>query len=179
MDALTVAATYGAAMLEVARDLNKIEETDEALATLDQIFRDEPDFFNLVRSPGIGAKEKKKVLETVLENRVEKELLNFLFILIDKRRIGGFHAIAKAYRAQVNANLGVSIGTAYSAVPLSEDRRRRLEEETGKLLKKNVRLDNLIDSEIIGGVRIFVEGKLIDASVRQRLDTLREQLAQL
>jgi ATP synthase F1 delta subunit len=175
---LTVAATYGTALFEVARDLDKIETTDEALTALDRIFRDEPEFFHLLCSPGIDAPGKKDALKAVLTDRVDKELLNFLFILIDKRRIGGFHAIVKAYRAQVNENLGISIGTAYSALPLPEDRRRRLEEETGKLLKKNVRLENLIDSEIIGGVRIFVDGKLIDASVRKRLDTLREQLAQ-
>jgi ATP synthase F1 delta subunit len=178
MDALTVAATYGSAMFEVARDLNEIESVGEALTALDQIFQDEPDFFHLLCNPGIDAPGKKNALKAVLEGRVDKELLNFLFILIDKRRIGGFRAIVKAYRAQVNANLGISIGTAYSALPLPEDRLRRLEEETGKLLQKKVRLDNLIDGDIIGGVRIFVEGKLIDASVRKRLDTLREQLAQ-
>jgi ATP synthase F1 delta subunit len=178
MDALTVSATYGSAMFEVARDSDKIETVGEALAAVDQIFADEPDFFNLLCNPGVDAPGKKKALSAVFEGRVDKELLNFLFILIDKRRIGGFHAIVKAYLAQVNANLGVSIGTVYSALPLSEDRRGRLEEETGKLLKKKVRLDNLIDSGIIGGVRIFVDGKLIDASVRKRLDTLKEQLAQ-
>ncbi|MDR2354846.1 MAG: ATP synthase F1 subunit delta [Clostridiales Family XIII bacterium] len=179
MDALTVATTYGAAMFEVARDLDKIEAMEKDLAALDGIFRDEPDFFNLVCNPGIDAQGKKNAVKAVLEGRVDKELLNFLFILIDKRRIGGFHAIVKAYRAQVNANLGVSIGTAYSAVPLSEDRLKRLETETGKLLQKNVRLDNQIDKEIIGGVRIFVEGKLIDASVRTRLDSLKDRLAQM
>jgi ATP synthase F1 delta subunit len=178
MDALTIAATYGTAMFEVARDLDKIEAVSEDLAALDRIFQDEPDFFRLVCNPGVDAAGKKNALKAVLEGHVEEELLSFLFILIDKRRIGGFHAIVKAYRAQVNAKLGVSIGTAYSALPLSEDRLKRLEEETSKLFKKNVRLDNLIDDDIIGGVRIFVEGKLIDASIRKRLDSLKEQLAQ-
>jgi ATP synthase F1 delta subunit len=178
MEALTVAATYGSALFEVARDLNMIDTVGEELTALDRIFRDEPDFFSLVCSPGIDAVGKKNALKAVLEDRIAKELLNFLFILIDKRRIGGFPAIVKAYHAQVNANLGISIGTVYSAVPLSENRRKRLEEETGKLLKKNVRLDNLIDGNLIGGVRIFIEGKLIDASVRKRLDTLKEQMAQ-
>ncbi|MDR2296477.1 MAG: ATP synthase F1 subunit delta [Clostridiales Family XIII bacterium] len=179
MDALTVAATYGSAMFAVACDLGRIEAVDEALTALDQIFQDEPEFFNLVCNPGIDAQGKKNAIRAVLEGRVDKELLNFLFVLIDKRRIGGFHAIVKAYRAQVNANLGVSTGTVYSALPLPEDRRKRLEAETGKLLKKNVRLDNRIDGDIIGGVRIFIEGKLIDASVRTRLDTLKDRLAQM
>jgi ATP synthase F1 delta subunit len=178
MEALTIATTYGGALFEAARDLDKIDAIDEELAALDRIFREEPDFFNLVCSPGIDAVGKRASLTAVLQDRVTKELLNFLFILIDKRRMGGFHAIVKAYRACVNENLGVSIGTVYSAVPLSGDKHKRLEEETGKLLQKNVRLDNLVDADIVGGVKIFIEGKLIDASVRKRLDTLKEQLAQ-
>jgi ATP synthase F1 delta subunit len=178
MDALTIATTYGTALFEAARDLNKIDVIDEELTALALIFRDEPDFFNLVCSPGIDAAGKKDSLTAVLEGRVAEELLNFLFILIDKRRIGGFPAIVKAYRAQVDENLGVAAGTVYSAVPLSEDKHKRLEDETGKLLQKSVRLDNLVDADIVGGVKIFIEGKLIDASVRKRLDTLKEQLAQ-
>jgi ATP synthase F1 delta subunit len=64
----------------------------------------------------------------------------------------------------------------YSAVALSEERLDRLAAETGKLLGRNVRLDNLIDGSVIGGVKIYIEGKLIDASVRGRLDTLKEQV---
>jgi ATP synthase F1 delta subunit len=176
MEALTIAATYGSALFEVARDSDRIDAIGEELTALDGIFESEPEFFNLLCSPGIDAVGKKASLKTVLEGRVSKELLNFMFILTDKRRIGGFHAIVKAYHTLVNANLGISIGSIYSAVPLSDDRRKRLEEETGKLLKRNVRLDNLIDAELIGGVKIYIEGKLIDASVRKRLDTLKEQV---
>ncbi|MDR2132195.1 MAG: ATP synthase F1 subunit delta [Clostridiales Family XIII bacterium] len=178
MDALTVAATYGSAMFEVARDLDKINEINEDLAALDGIFQSEPEFFNLVCNPGIDAQGKKDAVRAVFGGRVCDELLHFLFILIDKRRIGGFRAIVKIYRARVNENLGVSMGTAYSAVPLSEDRRRRLEEETSKLLQKKVKLENLIDDEIIGGVRIFVDGRMIDASIRTRLNDLKDRLAQ-
>ncbi|MDR1246751.1 MAG: ATP synthase F1 subunit delta, partial [Clostridiales Family XIII bacterium] len=166
MEALTVATTYGAALFEVARDLDKIDSIGEEITALGGIFKDEPEFFNLLCNPGIDAVGKKETLKTVLDGRVSKELLNFMFILTDKRRIGGFHTIVKAYHTLVNANLGISIGSIYSAVPLSDDRRKSLEEETGKLLKRNVRLDNLIDADLIGGVKIYIEGKLIDASIR-------------
>jgi ATP synthase F1 delta subunit len=176
MESLTVAATYGSALFEAARDLGKIDEIGEELTAIDLIFRDEPEFLNLLCNPGIDAAGKKNAAEAVLGGRISKELLNFLFILTDKRRMGGFRAIAKSYHALVNANLGISIGTVYSAVPLSEDRRGRLEDETGRLLRRKVRLDSLVDSSVIGGVKIYIEGKLIDASVRKRLDTLKEQV---
>jgi ATP synthase F1 delta subunit len=176
MEALTVATTYGSALFEVARDMDRIDAMSEEIEALDGIFKDEPEFFALLCNPGIDAVGKKDILRIVLADRVSKELLNFMFILTDKRRIGRFHEIVKAYRKTVNANLGISIGSVYSAVPLSEDRLKRLEDETGKLLKRNVRLDGAIDKDVIGGVKIFIDGKLIDASVRKRLDTLKVQV---
>jgi ATP synthase F1 delta subunit len=176
MEALTVAMTYGTALYEAARDVGKVEAIAEELTALDQIFKGEQAFFDLIRNPGVDAAGKKKSISNVFEGRVADELLNFLFILIDKRRIGQFSAIVKAYHKQVDDNLGVSAGTAYSAMPLDAARLRRFEEETGKLLKKNVRLENMIDTELIGGVKILIEGKLIDASIKKRLSSLKEQL---
>jgi ATP synthase F1 delta subunit len=176
MEALTVATTYGSALFEAARDSVGIDAMSGELEALDGIFKAEPEFFALLCNPGIDAVAKKDILRTVLADRVSKELLNFMFILTDKRRIGRFLGIVGAYRNMVNANLGISAGSVYSAVPLSEDRLKRLEEETGKLLKRNVRLTGTIDKDVIGGVRIFIDGKLIDASVRKRLDTLKEQV---
>ncbi|MDR3295146.1 MAG: ATP synthase F1 subunit delta [Clostridiales Family XIII bacterium] len=176
MEALTVATTYGAALFEAARDTGKTDAIAEELAALDQIFRDEPAYFHLVCSPSIDARSKRDVLRDALEGKVSEELLHFLYILIKKRRIGQFHRIVKAYHKQLNDNLGVSTGTLYSASLLPADKLKSLEEQTGKLLQRAVRLENLVDAEIIGGVKIYIDGKLIDASIRKRLDDLKEQL---
>ncbi|MDR1136228.1 MAG: ATP synthase F1 subunit delta [Clostridiales Family XIII bacterium] len=176
MEALTVAVTYGTALFEAARDIGKVEAIAGELTDLEQIFKDEKAFFDLIRNPGIGAAEKKESINAVFKGRVEEELLNFLFILVDKRRFGQFPGIVKAFHKQMNDNLGISIGAIYSAVPLSDDRLGRFEEETGKLLRKNVKLENTVDAELLGGVKILIEGKLIDASIRKRLSSLKEQL---
>ena len=64
----------------------------------------------------------------------------------------------------------------YSAVPLSRSTLAKFEAETGKLLQKKVRLENEIDKSLIGGVRIFADGKMIDASVRARVSALIETI---
>jgi F0F1-type ATP synthase delta subunit len=62
-------------------------------------------------------------------------------------------------------------------VPLTAAQVAKFEEETGKLLSKNVELVNETDHALIGGVSIFIDGKHIDASIRRRLDDLREQIS--
>jgi ATP synthase F1 delta subunit len=176
MEGLNVAAAYGTALFEAARDREKIDVVSEEISALEALFRAEPLFFELLCNPGIDADGKKRALTEVLGGRVCEEVLNFLFILIDKRRIGQFPRVVRAYQKQVNDNLGLSIGTIYSVEPLSEDRMGRFEAETGKLLRKKVKLENLTAADLVGGVRILIEGKLIDASIRKRLDDLKERL---
>jgi ATP synthase F1 delta subunit len=176
MESLSVAAAYGTALFEAARDRGRLDAVSEEMSALEALFQAEPLFFELLCSPGVDAGGKKRALEEVLGGRLCEELLNFLFILIDKRRIRQFPRIVRAYQKQVNDNLGISVGTIYSLAPLPEDRLERFEKETGKLLRKSVKLENLTDADLVGGVRILIEGKLIDASIRKRLDDLKERL---
>ena len=71
---------------------------------------------------------------------------------------------------------GFSRGTIYSVAPLTDAQLASIEEQTGKLLKKQVKLENLIDATIIGGIKVYVEGKMIDASIQKRLISLAETL---
>ena len=66
-----------------------------------------------------------------------------------------------------------SSGNCY--MPLSDEQMKKFEEDAGKLLSKKVKLHNEIDKTIIGGVRLLVDGKQIDASLRSRLDELRRR----
>jgi ATP synthase F1 delta subunit len=176
MAELTVDMTYGKALFEAAADVNKTDLIlEEALGLLD-VFKQEPEFFEFIRTPVISATEKKQTITKIFSGRISAELLNFLFILIDKRRVGEFKNIVKRYQQLMDESKGFSIGTIYSVNPLSGEQLATFEEKTGKLVRKNVRLENRTDPAILGGVRIFIEGKVVDASVRKRLDDLSESL---
>ncbi len=82
----------------------------------------------------------------------------------------------KAYRELLEREEGVSYGTVYSMVELDDEKIRQLEEQTGKLLKTRVKLNNKIDLTLMAGVRIFIEGKIIDASYRKKFDEMAIQL---
>ena len=102
--------------------------------------------------------------------------MNFLCILVDKRRAASFGRIMKVYKNLIEKEEGVSYGTVYSVVKLSEDRLAQLEEQTSKLLRENVKLENEIDPTLIAGVKILIEGKIIDASFKKRFEEMASQL---
>lgn len=176
MAELTVASTYARALFEAARDNDKIDLIRDELDELMQILETEKDLKAFALSPAIPIREKKQVLETIFENRLSQELVNFLYILADKGRINQIDRIARQYKEHVSAFEGYTSGTIYSVKLLEQDKLAEFEKQVSKLLRVKVRLYNEIDTKLIGGVKILVDGKLIDASVKKQLGTMLEDL---
>jgi ATP synthase F1 delta subunit len=112
----------------------------------------------------------------VLDGKVAPELINFLYVLIDKRRIGSYDGVVRTFNILVDKKDGLTKGRVVSAVPITDEQLAKLEQQTADLLKINVSLAPEVDPSLIGGVRIYVSGKLIDASIRKKLDEMKELL---
>jgi ATP synthase F1 delta subunit len=172
MAELTVEITYGNALFEAAKDLNKVDTILDELKEISGIFERDPDFNEFLNTPVISGPEKKQVVEQVFSGHISRETLNFLMVLIDKRRMASFNRIVNEYQKLINQEQGISLGTVYSVEPLTDIQLSSFEEKTAKLLKKNVKLVNKTDAFLLGGIKIFIEGKVIDASVRKQLQDL-------
>lgn len=178
MEELTVEITYSKALFEAARDLNKVDTILGELKEICGLFRQNPDFKEFFNTPVISGPEKKQVVEEVFGGQISRETLNFLMILIDKRRTANFDRIVKEYQKLINREQGISTGTVYSVEPLTDIQLGSFEEKTAKLLKKNVKLVNKTDAFLLGGVKVFVDGKVIDASIRKQLQDLEIRIKQ-
>lgn len=176
MAELTVDKTYAKGLFLAAREMSKTDEIMQEAKELVALFNREKLFFDYLSSPTVSGDEKKQTVRNVFEGRISQEMVNFLLVLIDKGRVRHFQRIVKQYELLLNESLGFSRGVIYSAVPLSEAQLASFEEKIGQLIDKKVKLDNRIDKNLIGGVRIFIEGKLIDASVKKWLSDLKENL---
>jgi len=178
MAELTVEITYGKALFEAAKDVDKVDQILEELKAISGIFNQEPDFYEFFITPVISGPEKKKVIENIFAGRISGEMYNFLLVLIDKRRTASYSRIVREYQKLVDGKHGLSVGTIISVESLTDDQLNSFEEKTGNLLKKNVKLANKVDPSILGGVKIFIEGKVIDASIRKQLQDLEGRIKQ-
>lgn len=176
MGELSIDMTYAAALFEAAEEealqLQIREEAESLLA----VFRGEPELYRYFCMPGIPADEKKKVLANTLDGRISRELLNFLYVLVDKGRFRHYERMVKAYGVIEDEAHGLTAGEVYSAAPLTEKQIAALEEQTGKLIGENVHLTNHIDKSLIGGVKVMAAGKIFDASLKQRLEDMRRRM---
>lgn len=176
MAELTVDKTYAKGLFLAASEVSKTDEIMEEAKALSELLIKEEAFFEIISSPTVSGNEKKELVRKVFEGNISQEMLNFLQVLIDKGRARHFHAIVGQYEKLIHESRGFSRGVIYSAVALSAEQIKAFEEKAGNLISKKVSLDNRIDNSLIGGVRIFVEGRLIDASVKKRLSDLKDTL---
>lgn len=176
MAELTIDKTYAGALFGVATEVKKEELIRGELTEVLEVFEQEPDFGTFYNNPTISVADKKDILNKVFEGRISQELLNFLCILADKGRTRHYPKIVKSYERMCNAKDGFASGVVYSVRPLTEDRVAKLEEETSNLIQENVKLVNETDPALIGGIKILVNGKIIDASLRRRLSDMGNAL---
>lgn len=169
---LTVSRVYGQALYDAAVEMEKVDEIQQETEQIHIIFQREKEFYEILTDPSLSVARKKELIKNVFEGRVSKETESFLYILVDKGRLHNYGDILKEFDKLKNEAEGFGEGVVYSARLLNEEQLQKLEAETGKLLGKKIRLKNLIDESLIGGVKIITEGKIIDASIRNRLDRL-------
>ena len=172
MAELAVDLTYGTALIEAARETDQEERILEEGMQIADILKAEPDFRKFISYPGISAEEKKDVIRSVFEGKISTELLHFLYVLVDKRRTGRFESIMKVYKKLLEEEEGVLYGTVLSVVGLDDMQLSEIEDETSRLLQRRVCLSNEMDPGLLAGFKIFIDGRIIDASYRKKLEEL-------
>ena len=176
MAELTVDLTYGRALYQAAVETNKKDLILDEAFQVQGVFENNPDFFEFLNFPGISAIEKKDVLKNVFEGKICQELLNLLYVLTDKGRTARYSKIIKAYKNMVDREEGITYGTVYSVEPLKEAQISKLEDQLSALLQEKTKLKNELDPKLIGGFKILVDGRILDASIRKRLQDLGSKL---
>ena len=176
MQGSTVARSYAETLFELAladRDVEAYARNIEEIAAL---LRTEREFRLFLATPRIDSVAKKRVVREVFSGKVPDRLLRFLLVVIDKRRQRVLPAIAEEFKQLVNEHFGrleVDITTASQP---DEALRTELKRRLDALLGRDVLPRHQVDPRIIGGVIIKVGDRIMDGSVRHRLQQLRRSL---
>ena len=177
-----VSKTYGEALYEAAQEAGKgkaVELMEEIRSVMD-ILAQNPQFDGLMKHPGIPKQEKLQVVERIFKGRVSDELAGLLEVVVAKERYGDLPDIFAYFIQRVMEQQRIGVGHVTTAVPLDGARRaaveRRLLETAGY---KSMELHYDVDPSIIGGMIIRVGDRVVDSSIRTRLDGLTKQLLQI
>lgn len=174
-----VSTTYAQALFEVALELDNLDQIRDELGFINETFKVNPEFYEVFRTPKINKEERKDIVTKVFGDKVSKEVLNFIKILIDKRRGSAVSSIYSEYVDMVDEQKGVVKAVVESAVELTDAERTTLTEKLAKVTGREVRLTCLVKPSVMGGLIVRIGDKVIDGSVKNRLDIMKDNLAQL
>lgn len=174
-----VAKTYAGALFEVALEEKSIDKYLEEINFIVDSCKKNPQFYQILNTPEIKNDEKKKVIDKVFGKKINKLIINFIKILIDKRRIKNLYLIAEKFESIVTDYKGIVKVTAVTAMPLDKDDIKKLKKRLALATGKEIKLDNQIDKDLIGGILIKLGDKVIDGTVKGKLEELEKKLTQI
>jgi len=130
----------------------------------------------VLRNPAQPLKQRAEVVDGLLANRVPDQILKLVGLLVERGKIDRIGDVAREYRRLLNKERGVVEALATSASPLTEAETAALQRKVAKMTGSTVDLRVEVDDSLIGGLTVRVGDTLYDASVRGRLERLRERL---
>ncbi len=171
------AKNYGDALYELARDEALCPQISEELAGVCGLFADMPAYTELLSAPSVPKSERTAVLDAAFSGRVHPYVLNFLKLLTERDHIRELKDCGKQFRSRYNEDRGILAAVAVTAVPLTDALMQKLRAKLCAVTGKQVEIQNRVDPSVLGGIRLEMEGRQLDGTVRQRLDGLKKTLS--
>jgi F-type H+-transporting ATPase subunit delta len=169
-----LAGRYANAVFELAQDQKAVDAVSTDLAALRRAIETSPDLARLVRSPVFSAQDQAKALKAILETMGAHPLTaKFVLLLAQKRRLFALNQIIGAYEHLLAKSRGETEAEVTAARHLNDDEIAELKSVLKAKLGKEPRLHARIDPTLLGGLVVKVGSRMIDSSLRTKLDGLR------
>ena len=170
----TTGREYAEALFELAAEENSIAETGEGLAMVNAVMAETPAWRAMLSSPAIPRETRLGALDEALRGRVPDILMGVLRMMISRGHAGALDEMAREYDQLARDARGEAMARVTSAVPLSGSEQEKLKERLEKKFQRKITLQCTVDPSLLGGIRAEVEGTVIDGSIKNKLDQIKE-----
>jgi F-type H+-transporting ATPase subunit delta len=178
-DALSV--HYAAALANSVFGPNAGISPEDAISQLrlaESLLSDSKQLEHALLSPAVSKARKKAVVEKLAdEMKLHRLIHNFLLVVVSHRRTRELPAMRRSFEAAVDERLGWVPAEIASAKELSDEQKKEIEHSLGAKLGRSIRTNFVVDPALIGGIRARVASREYDASVKGKLESLRQRLA--
>ncbi|MEG1287318.1 MAG: F0F1 ATP synthase subunit delta [Clostridium sp.] len=165
---------YAIALYEVAEAKGKVQEYLQDLREICEIIDTNKEFYEVIKHPQIGTKQKKKTFINIFKGKIDEELLSFLLILIEKDRILFLREKLNQMEKVDLEHKNTFKGIVKTTVPLKDEEFNALIAKLEAKYNKHIILDKVIDQSILGGIYVRVNNDVIDGTVKSKLEELQE-----
>ena len=172
---VAAARRYAEAAFQVALADDQLDRWKEDLATAAEILG-RPDVAPTVDNPAVPLAKRQEIVRQLLDTRITAQALRLVSLLVERGRVNALPKLSEDYNRLLNAHRGVVEATVTSAVPLTADETAEIRSRVEAMAGSAVELRTEVNPDLIGGLTIQVRDRLLDASIRGRLERLRDQL---
>ena len=193
MSAMKIANPYAEAFFQLGLSLYIKDDNPDIfyklifdIQDLLKLLSETPELESFLQNPLNPAQSKKVVLEKALKNKISPNTMNFLNLLIDKKRIGYIDSIGKKFLEKAYDFVCIKFVEVWSVIELTPKQQKALINKINDMLgpvftepyvqSANIQLTLRIDKKILGGLVILIGSKVIDLSLRGELQRLGKEL---
>ncbi len=182
MKDILAANRYAQALFEIARATHKDEEIEAELCAFSDALKSSPELEKALNNPGFKNEQKRKFLLKLYQERnheIYETLLNFFSVLFEKNRFNLIHDIAVSFKRIADEAQGQGTAEIRTAVPLGTRDEETIVRKLEQIAGYKIAVKKEVDPSLIGGVVIKVRNKIIDGSVKYKIDILKKELTKI
>lgn len=170
---------YAEALINISVEDGAIDVYQQELGAVAGIFDTQPDFRFFLLNPRIKTDMKKETLKQLFGGTLKAKLVSFLLLLVDKGRIKFLPGIMEEFAKLADRKKNTLNMTVISAAPLQEAQLNQIKEKYRKLYGASaVKAEAEIDPSLIGGIKVRIGDRVIDGSIKGRLESLRDLIVE-
>lgn len=175
-----VSATYGDALFDLAVQESKVDSLYEEAKICLQVFEENGELGRLLNHPKIEKSEKEKVIENAFGAFVSKDMTGLLLIMVSKDRQNNIIETLKYFLGKVKEYKKIGMVTVSTAKPLTQEQKNKV---ISKLLATTAyvdfEVDYLVDESLIGGMVVRIGDRVVDSSIKTKLDEFAKDLRKI
>ena len=170
----SVATRYAVALFEIAKEEDKVSFYKSEFNSFYSLLDD--DVLSFLGHFSIPVEAKKDFLAKAFKGKLDQTIYNFVCLLLDKNRFNNIKEIVKEFNESCNQYLGIEEGIIYSAVKLTSKEVEQIAQKVSKIIGKKTILTQRLDESLVGGFKVAVADKVIDNSLKNKLESLKSEL---
>ena len=176
MNTSLISVRYAKALFLLSKDKGVMEEVYTDMSVLLDYCNNVDEFNELLNSPVIKPSKKKKALKSIFDNRVNQLTLNFLTIMVNNKRVSLLASIARNVIGFYKDEIKIKSVALYTAVPLEEAHLLSIKDLLQSELDAKIDMTVRVRDNLIGGFILMVDGKMLDATIANKLKELKKKL---
>lgn len=167
---------YAKAFIELAEKTDMFDKFNSDLMLAKETFEQNKELKDFIGHPLIQTCDKKEAIDDIFRNHISVYSLNLLKILIDKNRIFILSGLSGHYSNLLDKKRNITVAQVITAIEIDEATKNRVKEKLQSLLNTAIKINSSVNKDIIAGMTIKIGDKIIDGSIKTKLETMKKQL---